>query len=352
MAVLLDDAHLVDQPSAAALVFAARRLAADPVAVLVASRTGEPGTQAWHDLPVLEVTGLDLTAATELAGSAAVDRLHSATGGNPLALLELRAAPIPAGPEDAPLPVSDQVARAFLRRVSGLAPDARATLLVAAADGSSAVRVLEAARSLGLSGPSLIQAQQVDLVSVHQDRVAFRHPLVRSAVYAAAEPDRRRAVHRALAATLPDHETDRLAWHLAEAAIPPDDDTAKVLVQMAADATRRGGHAVAAMVLERASELAGSAQQQATRLVDAGFPIGWPATPTEPSHWRSGHCATGLTPSAGTGPGAEGRIARSVWVSRTGMEGAVHRSRRGHRRRSCPRGPAPRGRHRRSPSTG
>ena len=176
------------------------------------------------------------------------------------------------------------MARAFLRQVSGLAPDARATLLVAAADGSSAVRVLEAARGLGVSGPRLSQSQQAGLVSVHQDRVAFRHPLVRSAVYAAAEPERRREVHRALAATLPNHETDRLAWHLAEAAIPPDDDTAKVLARIAADATRRGGHAVAATVLERAGELTGSAQQQATRMVEAGS-----------SYWLAGDPDRALT---------------------------------------------------------
>lgn len=97
VAVLLDDAHWLDGSSADALLFAFRRLVADPVAVVVAVRQGEPSLLDGADLPVLRLLGLDPGAATELLrrqGDAPLSeelagRLHRETGGNPLALLEL-----------------------------------------------------------------------------------------------------------------------------------------------------------------------------------------------------------------------------------------------------------------------
>jgi DNA-binding CsgD family transcriptional regulator len=289
LAVLVDDGHLIDGPSAEALVFAARRLLSDAVALVVTVRAGEPGAAVWASLPTLEVSGLDVEAARELVTSASgpvrrtqLLRLHRATGGNPLAMLELgdRLDRIEAVPAESPVAVSDEVTRAFSVRVQDLGDDARTSLLVAATDSASAATVYEACAMLGLSNPGLTEAEDAGLVAVLGDRIEFRHPLVRSAVYGAADPETRRAVHRALASVVPERETDRLAWHLSEGAIAPDEVTAGTLAEVAGQAAARGAHLIAANALERAAELTGIPTLRTQRLAAAGS-AAWLAGQTE-----------------------------------------------------------------------
>src|SRR5947208_2850031 len=107
VAVLVDDAHWLDGSSADALLFAMRRLLADPIAVVVAVRDDEPSFVDGVQLPVLNLAGLDREAATALVGDVAAERLYAATGGNPLALLELapEAAQLAEIPLDTPAPM-------------------------------------------------------------------------------------------------------------------------------------------------------------------------------------------------------------------------------------------------------
>lgn len=146
LAVLVDDAHLLDQASAEALVFAARRLVSDAISILVSVRIGEPGSELWATLPTLVIRGLDLEAAHELVTGVSgpirrdqLVRLHRATAGNPLGLLELgsRVNRLDVLPPESSLAVSELLTRSFLGRADDLAPDARTALLVAAADGAS-----------------------------------------------------------------------------------------------------------------------------------------------------------------------------------------------------------------------
>lgn len=279
LAVLVDDGHLLDLASAEALVFAARRLVSDAIAILVTVRAGEPGSALWATLPTMIVPGLGLEAAQELvtgvSGSVSHEqlvRLHRATAGNPLGLLELgnRVDRLEALPPGAPLAVSDLITRSFLGRADDLAVTARMALLVAAADSANASTVYQACAVLGVATPRLADAEDAGLITVRGDHIEFRHPLVRSAIYGAADPDTRRAVHRALAEVVPKQEPDRLAWHLAEGAVAPDDATATTLDEVGELAALRGAYSIAANAHERAASLTSAPGLLAERLAAAG----------------------------------------------------------------------------------
>ncbi len=237
VAVLVDDAHWLDGSSAQALLFAFRRLVADPIAVLIAVREGDPSLLDGADLPTMRVAGLTSgEAATLLSGltPAAAERLHGATAGNPLALIELadEAQDLALAPEGAPLPVSARISGAFLRRVDDLDDAARRALVLAATSDSGDLPMLErAANGLEIDLAALAVADAAGLVTLKPGSVEFRHPLARSAIYAAAPIEERRAAHRALAGALPDRDVDRRAWHLAATAVGTDDAASAALEQ-------------------------------------------------------------------------------------------------------------------------
>jgi DNA-binding CsgD family transcriptional regulator len=271
--VVVDDAHWLDRPSAEALTFAARRLTAESLALLFAVREGE-GTDLDVALPTIELEPLEVAASTELLHErfgSTIDtkvarHLAEATGGNPLALLEV--APLLSegervGREPLPdhLPASESVDRTVRRALPSLPPEARRALLVAAASDSATGGDLAA----------LEPAEDAGLVRIHAGSVAFRHPLVRSAVYHAASADERRAAHRSLAEALTgDEDADRRAWHLAAAAEGPDESVAAALEAAASRFAERGGQASAWRALERAAELSDGDDACARRLHAAG----------------------------------------------------------------------------------
>jgi DNA-binding CsgD family transcriptional regulator len=278
LAVLVDDAHLLDRPSAQALTFAARRLTNDPVLLLAAVRTGHPSAMTESDLPVLHVAGLSPAASAELVaatgrrlGEPLAARLYEATGGNPLALLELAddVAALAGRPAGAPVPVPASLALEFARRSDLLSAPARTALLVAAAGGDDLAVLVRACALLGIDAAALDEAEAADLLRVDAGTVAFRHSLVRSAVYTTAAPSTRRSVHRALATVLPEGDGDRRAWHLGEAAAGPDEETARALHAAAVRARDRSAHAVAAGAFERAARLSVDDGGRVQRLVAA-----------------------------------------------------------------------------------
>jgi DNA-binding CsgD family transcriptional regulator len=284
--VLVDDAQWLDGSSAQALLFAFRRLVADPIAVFVAARDGEPSLLDGADLPVHRMSGLTSDeAATLLRGlaPAAVTRLHQATAGNPLALLELApdALDLALAPVGAPVVVSTRISRAFLQRAGQLDQATRQALVLSAASDTGDLPTLErAAARLGTDLSALADAESAGLVTLHAGVVEFRHPLARSAIYAEAAPGQRRDAHRALAAALPDRDIDRRAWHLAAAAAGTDDRASAALEQAGTRSKDRSAYATAAAAFERAGRLAASGERRG-RLLRESAEAGWLAGSTD-----------------------------------------------------------------------
>ncbi len=277
---VVDDAHWLDQASARVLGFVARRLLAEHIVLLFATRQVD---DALNGLPELVITPLGHRDARALLESVlpapfdgpVLERIVVETRGNPLAVLEL-----PRGltltelaggfglPAEVPLSVG--IEESFTRRLLGLPDDVRRLLLVAAADpvGDPAL-VWRAAERLGIPESAADTVESEELLGFGP-RVVFRHPLVRSAVYRAATPNERRGVHRALAeSTDPEFDPDRRAWHRAQAAQKPDEKVAAELEDSAARAQARGGYAAAAAFLERATELTPEASQRSGRALAA-----------------------------------------------------------------------------------
>ena len=273
--LVLDDVHWFDASSSAALRFALRRLDADPVAAILGLRTGYHSLLDGTGIETLALEGLSASDARRLRSDlpeAATRRLVAATGGNPLALLELTPEPeeLTLAPEGAPMLVSARLAAAYLRRAAMLDEDTRRCLLLAATSDSGDLQLLGlAARVAGLEVESLLAAEAAGLVTVAAGRIEFQHPLIRSAVYSDATLGARREAHRTLAAVLPDLELDRRAWHLAAAATGADETATTALERAARDSRERGGYASAAVAFERAARLTGSAPRRAALLVDA-----------------------------------------------------------------------------------
>jgi DNA-binding CsgD family transcriptional regulator len=275
LAVLVDDVHWLDGSTAHALLFAIRRLLAEPIAVVVSAREDEPSFLDGAGLPSLQLTGLDAAAAAQLVGEADAERLHRETGGNPLALLELKQAHLPETALDVPAPVVTSVAAAYLERAQALPSRTQDALVLAAAtDRGDLALLARAAAALGLDITDLDPAVPARLVDLQTGRIEFRHPLARSAIYGAASNDRRREVHRALAHALPDADADRRAWHLALAAAGPDDSASSALEQAAGRARDRSAYDVASQAYERAALLADDKDRR-TQLFVAAADAAW-----------------------------------------------------------------------------
>ncbi len=277
---VVDDAQWLDGASTRALALIARRLLAERVALIFATRSVGNGLARFPQLRVGPLGRRDARALLESVLPARLDdsvleRIVAETGGTPLALLELPRGLSPAQLAGgfgltAALPLSTGIEESFRRRLERLPGDARRLLLLAAADPlGDSVLLWRAAQELGVGETAANVVESAGLLTLN-GAVTFRHPLVRSAVYGSAEPSERREAHRALAnATDPQLDPDRRAWHRAQAASIPDEDVAEDLERSAAQAQARGGYAAAAAFLERAVELSAEASSRARRALAA-----------------------------------------------------------------------------------
>jgi DNA-binding CsgD family transcriptional regulator len=280
---LVDDAHWLDRPSADALVFTARRLRAERLAFLLTVREGEVSRFEGAGFPELTLTGLDQRSATGILASRAAqappsvrDRLLTEAGGNPLALLELPgglSAEQLQGLVSLPdaMPLTPRLVGVFRQQIGQLPGDTQTALLIAAADNTGDVAaVLRAAAGLQLPADALDPAQQAALIQITGATIAFRHPLVRSALYQGATLSQRQRVHAALAGALAGEENaDRRVWHQAMATLVGDEEVAAALEASASRAQLRAGHAPAATAFLRAAELSTDEARRVRRIAAA-----------------------------------------------------------------------------------
>ena len=281
---LIDDEQWLDQASAQALGFVARRLGAEPVALVFAAR--EPSAEL-AGLPELVIEGLRDDDARALLDSALAGPLDervrelivAETRGNPLALLELPRGLTPAelaggfglpGARPGAAPLAGRIEDSFARQLSSLPDQTRRLVQLAAADPSGdRSLVWRAAGRLGVPVQAAAPAEEAGLVEFGA-QVRFRHPLARSAAYRSAPVAERQRMHAALAeVTDPRADPDRRAWHRAQAADGPDEEVAAELERSAGRAQARGGLAAAAAFLQRSVLLTADPARQAERALAA-----------------------------------------------------------------------------------
>jgi DNA-binding CsgD family transcriptional regulator len=282
--LVVDEAHWLDPPTASTLAFIARRVDAEPIAVLFALCDGLASTLDGAGLPELRLGGLDGEAAGELVDASAADltpglrrRVLQIAAGNPLALLELPAAlrlddARIDGRSPGTVSLTSRLERTFAGQLPGLPAPTRDLLLCAAADERASAAELVAAASLlrGAEVPlgAVAPAEEAGLASIIDGSIVFRHPLVRSAIYQSVSAGRRRQVHAALTAVLTD-EPDRRLWHVAASTAGPDETVAREVELLAVRLARRGAIGLAVAAARRAAVLSADSARRCSRLLRA-----------------------------------------------------------------------------------
>ncbi|MFB4307279.1 LuxR C-terminal-related transcriptional regulator [Actinomadura sp. GTD37] len=282
--LLVDDAQWLDAPSWEALAFVGRRLAADPVLLILAMRDGAETESRLGGLPVTElrVEPLPDDAAAQLLDERAPGlapplraRVLAEAVGNPLALTELAVTAARIGEKGllpAALPLTARMERTFAAAVAELPAATRALLLVAALDeGDRLDEILAAGGTMSAPGPEVadlepaVAARLVDVDDAYQLR--FRHPLIRSAIQQQAGPSRRQRAHAALARAITD--PDRAVRHRAAATVGTDERVSADLDDLAVRLHRRGASGEAARTWEQAARLTGNRGRRASLLLRA-----------------------------------------------------------------------------------
>ncbi len=272
--LIVDDAQWLDRSTLNVLAFVGRRLDVEHVALVAAIRTGLSAPLDDSRLPTLDLERLSASGSARLLDGKAPElhpvlraRVLAEASGNPLALVELARSMGRSGEQLSPLPttLTGRLDRAFASRLAELAPDTRAALLAAALDSRASLGEIARAAQVGVE--SLQPAVEADLVEIADERVRFRHPLIRSAVRQAASAAQVLEMYSALADSVADAE--RRLWHRAMAATGPDESIASGLEQHGRAAAGRGAVMEAGAALERAAALTADSPRKGARLVAA-----------------------------------------------------------------------------------
>ncbi|WP_280275956.1 AAA family ATPase [Nocardia wallacei] len=278
---LVDDVQWIDRASARVLEFVGRRLDSEPIVLVLSSRTSEQPSVVVSGAVDMPLEALERGAAMRLLSERTRSRLSraqrelvlEATAGNPLAIIELPVGAIPHGPSlSAPVLLADTLREAFLARVLRHTPSVGRLLLLVAAAGHIRRDLLASAAAEFDAAPTAELGTLDELIETDTGAIAFRHPLIRAAVYHGAAASDRRAAHRALAAVLTSAaDLVRCAWHLGQAVDGPDDEVA--------DRIERAGRgiqvstATAAALLARAGDLSTGGPRRYQRYLESA--VAW-----------------------------------------------------------------------------
>ncbi len=282
---IIDDSQWIDSASLQAIAFVGRRLGAESIILLLGFRTSADLQTRLAGLPALEIGGLPLQAAAQLLSEVVpgpldprvTTRVVKETSGCPLALIELASELtegqwVGADLLAAPIPISRRLEVHFRQQVDALSVDTQTFLLVAAAETSGdLVLIRRAASALGCDPDAEFTAVREHLLRT-EPTIEFRHPLIRSAIYAGADPQEKRRVHGALADLIdPSVDPDRRAQHLAATTTGADAGLAAELEASAGRARDRGGYAAEAELLAQAAEFSQAGPDRSRRLLDASM---------------------------------------------------------------------------------
>jgi DNA-binding CsgD family transcriptional regulator len=281
--VIIDDAQWLEASSRFAILFAARRIAHDPLCMVLATRPDPDIDPLLRDLSHLSLGGLGLDDAKELISSlnadisvTAVEALVEATGGNPLALIEAArgldewqlAGSRPLG---ASITVGDHLETAFAVHLEKLSLEGRMAVALAAAEPSGErILLLSAAADVGVGLSGFREATDAGLLEQTISAITVRHPLLRSVALRRTERGDLRRMHQALATHLDEGEIERRAWHLAAATDAPDEFVAALVESVAHDALARSDVSAAMAGFEQAAALSPRRSDRGRRLFHAG----------------------------------------------------------------------------------
>src|SRR4051812_38527966 len=278
--LVADDVHWLDRESADVLAFVARRIETEPIVMVATLREGAPSPLLDAGLTPMVLERLGAEEAADLLDAVAPHlapavrtRLLTEAAGHPLALTELPSALADFDGLDPVLPLTERLERTFTARVTGLPAATRMALLVAALNETTALAETLTATA-GVLRTDVVEpeiftpAVEARLVELSAGAVTFRHPLMRSALPAAATPGERRRAQLALVEALRD-QPDRRAWHQAAATAGPDETVAGELDRAAERARYRGGAGAAIAALEQAARLSEQPGHRTERLLKA-----------------------------------------------------------------------------------
>jgi DNA-binding CsgD family transcriptional regulator len=279
LVILVDDLQWLDAESAQILLFVARRVLDERLAMVFTVRA-EPGTPPPDTgLPTLSLSGLSTEECARIATvmgvrltPATLASLVGSTGGNPLAIVErLRPGSGPWVNDWWPSLQSGglhkSLERSWGRLFDQLPNQARTAIFVLAADHDTGGRhTAVALDTLGLSLSSLEPAERLGLVAFTDSGIGLRHPLLRSVVLTRTPLAERVCAYRALADAADGYSR---SWYLAAAAIGPNEEVAAALVASADEARQRNGLRASARTLRRAAELTTNPDLRAERLLQA-----------------------------------------------------------------------------------
>lgn len=326
----VDDVHLIDVPTLETLFFALRRTHGERLAVLITARLESdvaPVVEQWLDpIHQIRLDGLDLDSARRLTAhrGALPTAVWTASGGNPLALLEMTA-PNSAVFLDEPVQLSARLLRAYGRRLTGLTAGTRDALLLLAVAGRASDILDDALAHRGLSRADLEPAEDVGLIVAEPGVVLFAHPLVCSAVYHSASPAVKRSAHQSMVAAYTGRGApgvaERRAFHLAAATSGLDEAVAGQLADAARSAAGRFSHVTAAVLFEKAARLSPPGAPRTRRIIDAalaGQAAGTHRVPGAP-------VVTASPPHGGRGLVVGGRDGADPGSAGTRRRGRTHR---------------------------